>query len=259
MTITHTRTGTNTNTKTKTNNADLAKNKQTKLFMLDNLDSFTYNLVDEFQCLGFQPTVYRNTLSADFIYHKMCEHTIQTGEEVILVLSPGPGEPKNAGCLMALINLCAGKVPMLGICLGHQALIEHYGGKVGRAEEIIHGKASPITHCASGAFVNIQNPLPVARYHSLVGIKIPDSLTVIAHYNNMAMAICRESDAVLAYQFHPESILTTYGAKLLAQSFDYLLNLAESLTDNLTDNLADNLTDNVDKPLNINAQGISHD
>ncbi len=206
--------------------------KATKLFMLDNLDSFTYNLVDEFQCLGFEPTVYRNTLSADFIYSKMLEHTEKTGEKIILVLSPGPGEPKHAGSLMALIKLCVGNMPMLGICLGHQALIEHYGGRVGRATEIVHGKASPINHCSSGAFVNMQNPLPVARYHSLIGIEIPQSLDVIADYNGMPMAISRESDAVLAYQFHPESILTTYGATLLAQSFDYLLALSEDLNAN---------------------------
>ena len=202
---------------------------KSKLFMLDNLDSFTYNLVDEFQCLGFEPTVYRNTLSADFIFSKMLEHTKQTGEKVILVLSPGPGEPKNAGCLMALISLCAGKIPMLGICLGHQALIEHYGGKVGRADEIVHGKASAINHCGKGAFTGIQNPLPVARYHSLVGLEMPKALEVIADYNQMPMAICQESDAVLAYQFHPESILTTFGATLLAQSFDYLMHLSEHL------------------------------
>ena len=205
----------------------------TKLFMLDNLDSFTYNLVDEFQCLGFEPTVYRNTLSADFIYSKILEHTKKTGEKAILVLSPGPGEPKHAGSLMALIKLCAGNIPMLGICLGHQALIEHYGGSVGRADEIVHGKSSPINHCGSGAFINIQNPLPVARYHSLVGIEIPESLDVIADYNNMPMAICRENDAVLAYQFHPESILTTFGATLLAQSFDYLLAMSERLNANM--------------------------
>lgn len=203
--------------------------QQTKLFMLDNLDSFTYNLVDEFQCLGFEPTVYRNTLSADFIFNKMLEHTKQSGENIILVLSPGPGEPRNAGCLMALIELCAGKIPMLGICLGHQALIEHYGGNVGRADEIVHGKASAINHCGTGAFDNIQNPLPVARYHSLVGKNIPEKLTVIADFKDMPMAVCREADAVLAYQFHPESILTTFGATLLAQSFDYLLSLSERL------------------------------
>jgi len=204
--------------------------QNTKLFMLDNLDSFTYNLVDEFQCLGFDPSVYRNTLSAEFIFDKMLEHTKQTGEKIILVLSPGPGTPANAGCLMALIKLCAGKVPMLGICLGHQALIEYYGGEVGRADEIVHGKASAITHSGTGAFTNIQNPLPVARYHSLVGTAMPSALTVIADFNGMPMAICREEDAVLAYQFHPESILTTYGATLLAQSFDFLLTVNDQLS-----------------------------
>lgn len=203
--------------------------ENTKLFMLDNLDSFTYNLVDEFQCLGFEPTVYRNTLDANFIFSKINEHKKNTGEDIILVLSPGPGDPAHAGCLMKLISLCAGKVPMLGICLGHQALIEHYGGTVGRADEIVHGKASPINHCGEGAFINIQNPLPVARYHSLVATKVPSSIDVIADYNDMPMAICRESDAVLAYQFHPESILTTFGATLLAQSFDYLLVLSKRL------------------------------
>ncbi|TPH12565.1 aminodeoxychorismate/anthranilate synthase component II [Litorilituus lipolyticus] len=194
----------------------------TKLFMLDNLDSFTYNLVDEFQCLGYQPTVYRHTLSAEFIFRKITAHIKETNEPVMLVLSPGPGEPKNAGCLMELIKLCAGKVPMLGICLGHQAIIEHYGGKVGRAEEIVHGKASSIEHNAEGAFTNIINPLPVARYHSLVGIDVPKQLDVIAHFQQMPMAICHHDDGVLAYQFHPESILTTFGSTLLAQSIDYL-------------------------------------
>lgn len=206
----------------------------TKLFMLDNLDSFTYNLVDEFQCLGFEPSVYRNTLSADFIFEKMLEHTQKTAEPVLLVLSPGPGEPQKAGCLMALIKKCAGRIPMMGICLGHQALIEHYGGRVDRAEEIVHGKASNITHNGSGPFQGIKNPLPVARYHSLIGKDIPQSLDVIAEYNGMCMAISREEDAVLAFQFHPESILTTFGATLLAQSIQYLLNLAPSLNNKVT-------------------------
>ncbi len=198
--------------------------------MLDNLDSFTYNLVDEFQCLGFEPNVYRNTLSAEFIFNKMLEHTQKTSEPVLLVLSPGPGEPNKAGCLMALIKMCVGRIPMLGICLGHQALIEHYGGLVDRAEEIVHGKASSITHTGTGAFSNIQNPLPVARYHSLIGKDIPKTVDVIADYEGMCMAISKEEDAVLAFQFHPESILTTFGATLLAQSIQHLLTLAPSLT-----------------------------
>ena len=206
----------------------------TKLFMLDNLDSFTYNLVDEFQCLGFEPSVYRNTLSADFIFDKMIEHTKNTSEPVLLVLSPGPGAPNKAGCLMSLIEKCAGRIPMLGICLGHQALIEHYGGEVDRAEEIVHGKSSNITHSGTGAFKGIQNPLPVARYHSLIGKNIPDTVEVIADYNGMCMAISKEDDAILAFQFHPESILTTFGTPLLAQGIDYLLALSSSLNNKVS-------------------------
>jgi len=198
----------------------------TKIFMLDNLDSFTYNLVDEFHVLGFEPVVYRNTLSADFILQQMqeCEH------EVILVLSPGPGNPSNAGCLMELIEKAAGRFPILGICLGHQALIQHYGGVIGRAPEIVHGKASNIIHSASGAFSDIGNPLPVARYHSLVATEMPEQLEVTAYCESadnqhLPMAIEHGQDAVLGFQFHPESILTTYGSNLLAQSINHLIRL----------------------------------
>lgn len=206
----------------------------TKIFMLDNLDSFTYNLVDEFQCLGFDPIVYRNTIKADFILAQMAKAQQQTpDEQLLLVLSPGPGDPSHAGCLMELISKAQGKYPMLGICLGHQALIQHYGGIIGRAPEIVHGKSSPIEHCASGAFEGITNPLPVARYHSLVATKMPNSLDTIAYFTTdkneqLTMAIEHKDDAVLGFQFHPESILTTYGSNLLAQSIHYLLSLTNS-------------------------------
>jgi len=200
----------------------------TKIFMLDNLDSFTYNLVDEFQCLGFEPTIYRNTLNADFIIEQITNHEKMTGDSILLVLSPGPGEPSKAGCLMELIKQTAGKYPILGICLGHQALIQHYGGTVGRAPEIVHGKSSNIEHQAIGAFANINSPLPVARYHSLVAITVPSQLEVIAHFTStdglkLPMAIEHQQDRVLGFQFHPESILTTYGSTLIAQSINSLI------------------------------------
>lgn len=199
-------------------------NHQVKIFMLDNLDSFTYNLVDEFQCLGFEPMIYRNTLSADFIFKQIESCT----EQVLIVLSPGPGEPSKAGCLMELISKCAGKYPILGICLGHQALVEHYGGKVIRAPEIVHGKASSITHRQCGVFENISHPLPVARYHSLVVSDVPNNIDVIGEYVtsekiSLPMAIEHKKDGALGFQFHPESILTTYGGTLLAQTIHYLL------------------------------------
>jgi len=195
----------------------------TKIFMLDNLDSFTYNLVDEFQCLGFDPIIYRNTISADYILEQidLCQ------APVLIVLSPGPGEPSKAGCLMELIAKTVGKYPILGICLGHQALIEYYGGTIDRAPEIVHGKASNVEHVGYGAFENIQQPLPVARYHSLVASNMPDCLTLTAKFITddgimLPMAIAHEEDKVIGFQFHPESILTTYGSTLLAQSIQCL-------------------------------------
>ena len=194
-----------------------------KIFMLDNLDSFTYNLVDEFQVLGFEPIIYRNTLSADFILAQMAA----CSEPVLLVLSPGPGEPRNAGCLMELIEKSVGKYPILGICLGHQALIEHYGGKVGRAPEIVHGKASNVTHVAIEEFKDIEQPLPVARYHSLVGLEMPEALKTTSYLTaktgeQLPMSIAHRQDKVIGFQFHPESILTTYGSTLLSQSINCL-------------------------------------
>ncbi|SET46499.1 aminodeoxychorismate/anthranilate synthase component II [Thalassotalea agarivorans] len=194
-----------------------------KIFMLDNLDSFTYNLVDEFKALGYDIVVYRNTLSADFIYQQMQ----QSDKQPVLVLSPGPGAPHNAGCLLALIKLAAGKIPMFGICLGHQAIVEAFGGKVDRAPEIVHGKASNVSHSATGVFEGIANPLPVARYHSLVATKVPSCLNVIAKYQSLCMAVTHQSHAIIGYQFHPESILTTYGSNLIEQTLTHLLALTK--------------------------------
>lgn len=201
-----------------------------KIIMLDNLDSFTYNLVDEFQCLGYEPLIYRNTLPADYIIEQLNKEAANNPQGVILVLSPGPGDPSHAGCLMELIANTVGKFPILGICLGHQALIQHYGGVIGRAPEIVHGKSSNINHTGEGAFLNIANPLPVARYHSLVATKMPDNIEMIAQFttdNNdiLPMAVQQSTDAVLGFQFHPESILTTYGSNLLAQSLEQLTRL----------------------------------
>ncbi|MCJ8320719.1 MAG: aminodeoxychorismate/anthranilate synthase component II [Colwellia sp.] len=203
----------------------------TKIVMLDNLDSFTYNLVDEFQSLGFEPVVYRNTLSADFILEQIDKIKQNSNQEVLLVLSPGPGEPSSAGCLMELIQRSIGNTPMLGICLGHQALIQHFGGTIGRAPEIVHGKSSSIEHNQAGAFKDIATPLPVARYHSLVATKMSEQLELTAYFTTdngekLPMAIEHQQAAIIGFQFHPESILTTYGSNLLAQSIEHLLFLA---------------------------------
>ncbi|BBN81317.1 glutamine amidotransferase [Pseudoalteromonas sp. A25] len=191
---------------------------KTKVYFLDNFDSFSYNLVDELTLLGLDMVVYRNHLSARRIFDKM----LQEQQTVVLVLSPGPGNPAQAGCLLELIELCKGKFPMLGICLGQQALTQSYGGTIGHAGETVHGKASIIEIDEHPVFAGLGEQMPVARYHSLMATKVPKSLKVIARYQDIPMAIYHHEDRVLGYQFHPESILTPDGAQLLQQSINYL-------------------------------------
>ena len=193
-------------------------NNKATLFFLDNFDSFTYNLVDQFKSSGYPVKIYRNNQSAEQIK----AHIDACVGEVVLVLSPGPGTPSAAGCMIDLISLCKGQVPILGICLGHQALIEQYGGIVGQADEIQHGKSSLINHCADKMFAGLSLPLSVARYHSLVGTQVPSALQTVADYNGMCMAIYQAQDKVIGFQFHPESILTCEGALLLENSLNLL-------------------------------------
>ncbi|MFC5705223.1 MULTISPECIES: aminodeoxychorismate/anthranilate synthase component II [Aeromonas] len=190
----------------------------TNIFLLDNFDSFTYNLVDQFRTLGYPVRIYRNSLPASRIMAEI----EAAGGDAVLVLSPGPGAPHEAGCLIDLIKLARGRVPILGICLGHQALCEAYGGTVGAAGEIVHGKRSLIEHNGHGAFAGLPSPLPVARYHSLVATYVPEELTVIAHYQGMPMAIEQSGERVLGFQFHPESIMTSEGARLLTQALAHV-------------------------------------
>ncbi|MFC3395632.1 glutamine amidotransferase-related protein [Brenneria rubrifaciens] len=188
------------------------------ILLLDNIDSFTYNLVDQLRASQHNVVIYRNRIPADVIIQHL-----QHMENPVLVLSPGPGTPAAAGCMPQLLQHLRGKLPIIGICLGHQAIVEAYGGHVGQAGEILHGKASAIEHDGSGMFNGLPSPLPVARYHSLVGSKIPATLTVNARFNDMVMAVRNDADRVCGFQFHPESILTTHGARLLEQTLDWAL------------------------------------
>lgn len=196
--------------------------QQVTVFLLDNVDSFTYNLVDELRTLDLNIVVYRNTVPAQTLVDKMDE--LAKTSPVLLMLSPGPGAPSEAGCMPELLKLVAGKYPVLGICLGHQAIVEHYGGTVDRANEVMHGKPSPIAHSGNAMFAGLDNPLQVARYHSLVATKLPESLEVLATVDKNTMAVYHPSDNMLGFQFHPESILTQQGSKLLLQSILYLTN-----------------------------------
>lgn len=188
------------------------------ILFLDNFDSFTYNLVDQFRALGHRVNVYRNDCDL-----AQLEALALAQPNTILALSPGPGNPQQAGNMLPLIQRLKGKVPMIGICLGHQALIEATGGEVVGAGEILHGKVSQIQHDGEAMFANLPNPMPVARYHSLVGNALSDEWIVNASYHSMVMAIRHRSLPICAFQFHPESILTVYGSQLLAQSVAWLL------------------------------------
>ena len=189
------------------------------ILFLDNFDSFTYNLVDQFRVLGHQVKVYRN----DCDLEQIVQNALNT-PNTVLALSPGPGTPQEAGILLPLIQRLKNTIPIIGICLGHQALIEAFGGKVVHAGEVLHGKVSKITHDGQAMFRDITNPMPVARYHSLMGSELPDELIVNADYNGIVMAIRHRNLPICGFQFHPESILTVQGSKLLEQSVEWLLN-----------------------------------
>ena len=193
-----------------------------KIFFIDNQDSFTYNLVEELKALAFDVEVYRNTVEPDFILAEI-EAAEKQGKSPLLFLSPGPGKPSESTCMMSLLASCQGRFPIIGVCLGHQAIAEHYGGKVVLAGETVHGKSSNIEASDHSIFAGMGNIIPVARYHSLKVDALPDSLSVEASLNGMPMVIMDEANKVAGFQFHPESILTTDGTRLLKQTIDYLI------------------------------------
>lgn len=192
------------------------------IIFIDNFDSFTYNLVDEFRVLNHDVLVYRNDADVDFISN-IAKQRAQNGEKVIFVLSPGPSSPSDANNLLGIIKNNLGKYPMLGICLGHQALGQVLGGKVVRADKIVHGKSSMINHVNKLCFSNLPNPLKVARYHSLVVEDLPEDVEVLSSVDNLCMSLYSQKYNVLGFQFHPESIMSTYGRVLLDNSINSLL------------------------------------
>jgi anthranilate synthase/aminodeoxychorismate synthase-like glutamine amidotransferase len=180
------------------------------ILVIDNYDSFTYNLVQYLGEMNQKVKVYRND--------KITVDEIKKLQPDYIVISPGPGSPKDAGISNKVIKEFAGKIPMLGVCLGHQCVGEVFGAKIVRAKNIMHGKTSEIYHNKKGLFKGIKNPFSATRYHSLI-IKnntIPASLKVIAKTkNNEIMALKHKKYPLWGVQFHPESILTDYGRKIL--------------------------------------------
>jgi len=182
------------------------------LLVIDNYDSFTYNLVQYLGELGESPVVKRND-----------EITVdEIGDMGVtrLVISPGPCTPSEAGISVAAIRRWGSTIPTLGVCLGHQAIGEAYGGKVVRARTLMHGKTSRVSHDGSGIFKNVPNPLEVMRYHSLVieSQSLPDDLEVVARAQDDPAeihAVKHRKHPVWGVQFHPESILTQNGKEIL--------------------------------------------
>ncbi|UUM31597.1 aminodeoxychorismate/anthranilate synthase component II [Vibrio japonicus] len=188
------------------------------IVFIDNFDSFTYNLVDQFRSLGHDVKIYRNSIPAETI-----EQAVTDLDNPVIVLSPGPGAPSEAGSMPEIIQRLKGKVPIIGICLGHQAIVEAYGGTVAGAGEIIHGKVSMMEHQNHATYAELPSPLAIARYHSLVATSVPESLQITAEVDNLVMSVVQEQDKVCGFQFHPESIMTTYGATLLTNAINWAL------------------------------------
>jgi anthranilate synthase/aminodeoxychorismate synthase-like glutamine amidotransferase len=194
-----------------------------KVLLIDNYDSFTYNLVQAFLVLGAEVDVHRN----DFI-------TVEDAlaqSHTHLVISPGPGTPRDAGVSMRMIEAFAGRIPIFGVCLGHQSLVEVFGGKVVRAARLMHGKVSPVLHDDKGLLRGMPQEFQAGRYHSLIAApeSIPSVLEVTARtVEGEIMGVRHRSLPIEGVQFHPESVLTPEGPVLMANFLGQALHDAGS-------------------------------
>jgi anthranilate synthase component 2 len=177
------------------------------ILLIDNYDSFTYNLVHLFQELGADVVVRRNDeIDAAEAQRLRPSH---------LVVSPGPGRPGDSGATLAIVQRLATTTPTLGVCLGHQAIVEAFGGEVGQAKELVHGKASTVSHDGRGVFAGLPDDFRAGRYHSLAAVRVPDCLEVSATSpDGEVMGVRHRTLRVDGVQFHPESVLTPDGPQL---------------------------------------------
>jgi anthranilate synthase component 2 len=181
------------------------------ILLVDNYDSFTYNLAHLFRQLGAEVRVVRNDeIDADAAERLAPSH---------LVVSPGPGRPERAGATPAVVRRLAQRVPVLGVCLGHQAIVEAFGGEIGPAKTLVHGKSSVVRNDGRGIFAGLPRELEAGRYHSLAATSVPDCLEVSAmSADGEVMAVRHRDLPIDGLQFHPESVLTPLGPRL-AQNF----------------------------------------
>ena len=184
------------------------------ILVIDNYDSFTYNLVHYLQELGTEVAVERNDA--------LSPSDVIARAPAAVLISPGPCTPNEAGISLALIPaLIDARIPLLGVCLGHQALAQHFGGKVVRAPHVMHGKTSPVIHDGSGVFTGLPSPFTATRYHSLIVEDAPAPLIANAHSDDGIIQGLRHAELPLhGVQFHPESIATEHGHRLLKNFLD---------------------------------------
>jgi anthranilate synthase/aminodeoxychorismate synthase-like glutamine amidotransferase len=178
-----------------------------RVLLIDNYDSFTYNLAHMFEELGAEVTVLRNdAVDAD---------SAEALDPTHLVVSPGPGRPADAGASVEIVRRLGPRVPTLGVCLGHQAIVEAFGGDIGQARRLVHGKASLVEHDGRGLFEGLPSPLEGGRYHSLAATSVPDCLEVSATTEDgEVMAVRHRQHPIDGIQFHPESVLTPLGPEI---------------------------------------------
>ena len=187
-----------------------------RLLLVDNYDSFTYNLVQAFLVLGAEVLVHRNDA--------ITVEQAQALQPTHLCISPGPGTPQGAGVSMDMIRAFAGHIPVLGVCLGHQSIVEVFGGEVVRAGRLMHGKVSPVQHNAKGVFAGAPQPMAVGRYHSLIAKPdtLPSILEVTARTaEGEIMGVRHRELNVEGVQFHPESVLTPEGPLLMGNFLQF--------------------------------------
>ncbi len=186
------------------------KHENVRILLIDNYDSFTYNLVQAFAAQGAEVLVYRND--------EIGQDQALELEPTHLVISPGPGRPEDAGVSLAMIDVFAEKLPMLGVCLGHQCLVSHFGGEIVRAERLMHGKTSMVKHDNKTVFEGLAEPVEAGRYHSLCAAResLPDCLELTAQtVRGEIMGVRHKELPLEGVQFHPESVLTPEGDKLM--------------------------------------------
>jgi len=189
-----------------------------KVLFIDNFDSFTYNLVDDFCKRNCSAKVYRADTTIEELARVAGEF-----EPDLLVISPGPGTPDTAGVSLAAVDYFKDKLPIFGVCLGHQVIVQYFGGKVGHAPKPMHGKPSRITHNGQGVFAGAENPLQAGRYHSLCALELPDCLEITADFQGVVMGVRHKELPIFGVQFHPESILTPAGGRII----ENILSIAE--------------------------------